>query len=819
MNYGFYGTHTRYRHLKSLYPKFIHMISSFIISALIFSVPSIIVICSMLVYGAYRGIIKTTPRVTFEDLKPLGYSSALYDLSGNKITTLVASDANRVYTTIDNIPLDVQHAFIAIEDRNFYEHNGVDAKGMVRALKVGLTSGSFSQGASTITQQLVKNSVFTNWTSETKLERWKRKLQEQQIAINIENKERLSKDTILELYLNTINLGQNTLGIQAASQRYFDKNAKELTLSEGAVLAAIPQNPTKYNPITHPENNADRRLKVLSDMLEQGFISENQYNNAIDDKVYERIRNINNAKVTENVNSYFVDAVIDQVLKDLQDKLHYTEQQAYYTLYAGGLTIYTTLDPEIQNICDEFVSNEENFPKNTKYDFEISGSVRDVSGNYISLSTRKMRSILDLGTNLYNSTEDIDAHVEEYRKHLIETGYTDIELKAHYIPQPQISATIIDQRNGHVRGIIGGRGVKTTARSFNRATSSERQPGSTFKVLAAYLPAFDTGEKTLNSTQVDESYNYVNGRPVRNYYSGYKGVQTLRKAIEQSLNIVTVKTLTDITPQIGFEYLKRLGFTTLIESQEKDGKIYSDVTQALALGGVTYGVYNTELCAAYASIANGGVYYRPTFYTSVRDHTGTIILSNEEEKEVFKESTAYMLTSAMKDVILAGTGKAVAFQGQDMAGKTGTTSDNKDVWFVGYTPYYTCATWAGYDNNQVLNTAEERALAKTAWKYVMEKIHKKLPYKQFKIPKSVKFMKVCTTSHKIATDKCPSVYMEVFDSKNVPTDHCTSSHYTPPPAVHSGPNTQAPAVPQLTPEQIQQILAIQAAQAAQQNQQ
>lgn len=761
-----------------------------------------IVIGTSLAIGAYNGIVDSAPDVNLSDLVPAGYSSALYDLAGNEITTLVASDANRIYTTIDNIPVDVQHAFVAIEDRSFYTHHGVDPRGMVRAFVTGIKSGSFSQGASTITQQLVKNNVFSNFSNESKMEKWRRKLQEQQIALNLEKSGTMSKDKILELYLNTINMGQNTLGIQSASLRYFNKDANDLTLSEGAVLAAIPQNPTKYNPITHPENNKERRVKVLNDMEECGFITSHQRLEALQDNVYARIKSVNEVKLQENKNSYFTDAVVTQVIEDLQNKLHYSEQQAYYTLYAGGLTIYTTLDPDIQRICDDYTNDESNFPSGTKYSFEITGDI----------TTSELCNDLDVSNKSYTSTEEIDKVVNEYR-----ITHSDKEFKVVYIPQPQLSMSIIDQSTGQVRAIIGGRGQKETARSFNRATDSMRQPGSTFKILSTFLPAFDTNQKTLNSTQVDEPYNYSTGTPVHNYYSGYKGTQTLRSAIEQSLNIVTVKTLTDITPELGFEYLKKLGFTTLVEREEKNGKIYTDVAQPLALGGITYGVKNVELCAAYAAIANDGKYNRPMFYSRVIDHEGQVLLSNDDPVQVCKSSTAYMLTSAMQDVMISGTGKLAKFEGQDMAGKTGTTSNNKDIWFVGYTPYYTCAVWTGYDDNSILSTAEERNIPKQAWKAIMSKLHEELPYKQFKHPDSIRIMKVCSSSHKIATDKCPSTYNEVFDVDNVPTDHCTSSHTVTRPSTHTTPST--PTTPTLTPEQQALLNTLIAAQAAQQQQQ
>ncbi len=270
-------------------------------------------------------IIDEAPDISSIDATPTGYMSTVYDADGNVTAQLVASGSNRVYVTLDEIPENLQHAFVAIEDERFYEHNGIDLKGIFRAGVVGITSGTLSEGASTITQQLLKNNVFEDWTSETTLkERLTRKIQEQYLAVELEKQ--VSKDWIMENYLNTINLGQNTLGVQAASTRYFGKDVSELTLSECAVIAAITQNPSAYNPISHPEENNERRLKVLSNMKEQGYITQEEYDEAVADDVYTRISETNETYESEvsNVTSYFVDALTEQVVEDLQEELGYS---------------------------------------------------------------------------------------------------------------------------------------------------------------------------------------------------------------------------------------------------------------------------------------------------------------------------------------------------------------------------------------------------------------------------------------------------------------------------------------------------------------
>ncbi|MBP7321294.1 MAG: penicillin-binding protein, partial [Lachnospiraceae bacterium] len=312
---------------------------------------ALIIVGGCLGYGAYKGILASAPDINTIDPTPTGYSTTLYDDVGTNIGTLVSSGANRKYVTIDEIPKDMQHAFVAIEDSRFYEHNGIDLKGIIRAGFVGLTSGSLSEGASTITQQLLKNNVFTDWTSEeTNLQKIRRKIQEQYLAIELEKKIQ-DKDWILENYMNSINLGQNTLGVQAASNRYFGKDVSELTLSEAAVIAGITKNPYGYNPISFPERNAKRREKVLTNMLDQGYINQSQYDAAMADDVYSRIQKVNTAiKEDHSASSYFQDELVEQVIDDLMKLKGYSESQAYKMVYSNGLSIYTTQNSQIQKV-------------------------------------------------------------------------------------------------------------------------------------------------------------------------------------------------------------------------------------------------------------------------------------------------------------------------------------------------------------------------------------------------------------------------------------------------------------------------------------
>ena len=728
--------------------------------------------------GVFMGVIATAPDISNVDVTPAGYSTTVYDREGNQITKLVAENSNRVYVTLDKIPLHMQHAFVAIEDERFYDHNGIDIQGIMRAGITALTSGDLSQGASTITQQLLKNNVFITWTEESSvLDKFKRKFQEQYCAVQLEKT--LDKDKILENYLNTINLGQGTLGVQAASLRYFGKPCSDLNISESAVIACITQNPSKWNPISHPENNAIRREEVLKKMNKQGYISDAEYQEALADPVYERIQKVDEQTEKNTIYSYFVDELVDQIMTDMQEQLGYSSTQAYNTLYSGGLQIFTTQDPAIQKICDEEVENPEHYPENVKWYLKYQVTFEDEKGETQNFSTQNFESYFKENksskfNSIYSSKEEAMEDIETYKNAVKGPGWEFVAENISLTPQPQSSVSIIDPSTGDVIAIVGGRGTKEASLTLNRASDTKRQPGSCFKVLAAYAPALETGQYTLASTQLDAPYNYANGRPVKNWYGDeYRGICTYRYGIEQSLNIVTVKALTDITPRVGFDMLLNMGFTTLVEKRtEWDGSVSSDITQSLALGGLTDGVTNVELTAAFAGIQNGGVYNKPRFYTKIVDHDGQTLIDNTvKSRQFMKASNAYCLTSAMQDVVTKGTGAKVNFGNMAIAGKTGTTTSNVDVWFSGFTPYYACSTWAGYDNNVHMVSGETNT-AKYLWKAIMGRIHENLEYKDFVKPEGVVSATVCAITGKAVNVFCTQTRTEIMDKDSVPTDLC-----------------------------------------------
>ena len=790
MNYSKKGIKERQKSLHASSHKWSKKLLLAVMNLMVLGILAIGVIGASAGIGVFKGIIDTAPSIENIDVTPTGFSTFVYDLEGNQIGKLIAQDSNRIPVAKDMIPENLAHAFVAIEDKRFYEHNGIDIKGIIRAAYVGISNGfHFTEGASTITQQLLKNNVFTNWTKEDGfMDKIKRKIQEQYLAIELTKT--MSKDDVLVNYMNTINLGQNTLGVQAASLRYFNKSVNTLTLSECAVIAGITQNPSKFNPISHPDNNAQRREKVLNNMLEQGYITQTEYDEAMADDVYSRIQIVNAEVEEDSVNTYFVDALTDDIMEDLMATGNYTETQAYTLLYSGGLKIYATQDPHVQEICDEAFSNEENYPEGTRWQLSYELTTQDSNGNFKNYSTEMYRQYfkeMDSSFNLlYSSQEAAYDAIEQYKAAVMEPSEEVYGENITLTPQPQVSIVIEDQSTGYVVAMVGGRGQKEASRTLNRATDSKRQPGSTFKIVAVYAPALDSAGLTLATVMNDAPFNYANGRPVNNWWgSEYRGLNSLRTGIAQSMNIIAVKTLTQITPQLGFDYLKNFGFTTLVEREEitVGGKtqVFSDIQQSLALGGITKGVTNEELTAAYASIANGGTYIKPKLYTKVLDHDGNVILDNTapQSRQVIKETTAWLLTDAMVDVVTSGTGASVNFGNMAIAGKTGTTSDYNDVWFSGYTPYYTASVWTGYDNNAKLQKGNgERNLAKKLWRAVMSKVHEDLPSQSFQVPSGIVTATVCSQSGKLPIPGlCDgTLKTEYFAEGTVPTESC-DVHY------------------------------------------
>lgn len=791
MNYTQRGVRAKQQTLNSKSGKWGRKFGLNIIVILLIAVLMIGIWGASAAFGMYKGILTSTPKIRSDQVAPVGAATFIYDSHGNKLGELVATNSNRIFVTKDQIPDYMGHAIVAIEDERFYEHNGIDFMGIFRAGYQFLkTMGEETQGASTITQQLLKNTIFTEWTEEgdNMIKKIKRKLQEQYLAVELTKV--LDKDEILVRYMNTINTGQNTLGVEAAAQRYFGKSVKDLTISECATIAVITQNPSKYNPISHPTKNAERRAKCLKKMWELGFITKAEFDTAMADNVYERIERHNITYLEENTtSSYFEDAVKYDVEADLL-AAGYSKTNVDFLLYSGGLRIMTTLDPEIQAIVDEEVNNPENYPNDPQWELNYALTVYRSDGTYQNYSQEMMVKYFKQNVDaqfdlLFSSEEEAYQVVEDYKAAVMKEG-DEFDERISVVIQPQVSVVVMDQHTGEILAISGGRGQKEGRLTLNRATDTYRGPGSTFKVLAAYAPALDSAGMTLSTVFNDAPFQYDDGTLVNNWYkTGYRGLCRIRYGIEQSLNVVTVKCLTQISPRLGYDYIKNFGFSQITDHYVRGNKIYTDALQPLALGGVTTGVSNEELTAAYASIANNGSYIEPKLYTQVLDSEGNVILDNtaENSHQVLKETTAYLLTSAMKDVVTIGTGTSVNFNKEmDIVGKTGTTTDSLDVWFAGYTPYYTCATWAGYDTPTKMDDSgndKETAIARTLWRSIMERVHEDLPAKTFEEPEGIVRMTVCSISGKLPdlSGVCDAHLMEeIYAEDNVPTEFC-DVHY------------------------------------------
>lgn len=745
--------------------------------------------------GFVRGAIDAAPSLDILSVQPQGYASQIYDADGNLMQTLVMEGSNREEVSFDQLPDDLVNAFIAIEDSRFYEHNGIDLKGILRAAYVGITNGRFSEGASTITQQLIKNNVLQGGYETNMTDKLRRKIQEQFLAVKLED-QLDSKETILEYYLNTINLGGNCLGVQTAANRYFGKNVWELTLSECSVLAATTSNPSRYNPLTHPKENAVRRKIVLEKMYEQNFITYDQKNDALDDDVYSRIQTVNNTTSGSTVFSYFTDAVYNQVCDDLQSKLGYSASQSYKLLYSGGLQIYSTMDPSIQSIVDEEVNNADNYISSTgsrllEYSLNYALTVCHADGSESTYTENDLISYFQSEkkqatfANIYASKEDIYCSVREFKASLLISGDSVTSETIIPILEPQESVVVMNQSNGQVAAISGGRGEKEGSLTLNRALHCSRQPGSISMILSTFAPAIDSCGATLASTYYDAPYSSGNQQVLNWWGNPYLGYNNIRQAITYSMNVIGARCLTSlVSDSTAYDYLELfgLGSADLFEA-----------SSSLASTSQSYTVTNEMLTAAFASIANDGIYQKPTYYTKVLDRQGNILLESvPSQTRIIKSSSAALLTSAMEDVIssdssyyyqygITPTGTLCQVDSMTLAGKSGTTTSGSDVWFIGYSPYYTCGIWSGYDDSKVLSNGTE--YHKTIWQKIMARIHTDLDNKDFIFTDELESAKICSKSGLLAVDGVcnstssnASVYTEYFAPGTAPTSYC-DRHY------------------------------------------
>ena len=750
--------------------------------------------------GAFTEIIDNAPDIKdITAIQPSQQKSIVYASDGSIMQELIQSGSNRVTVSYDDMPQDLVYAFVSIEDARFFKHDGVDVKGIIRAFFSGLRAGSLDQGGSTLTQQLIKNNVFNGGLESNYGDRIERKLQEQYLALKVERE--LDKETIVEYYLNTINLGSNCLGVEVASQRYFGKSVSELDLSECAVLAAITQNPGRFNPITHPEENQKRRLTVLKYMMNDGYIDEQAYEEASAPDVYDRIRVVSeNTDREKHAFSYFTDAVFEDVVEALKAELDLTDTQAYNLMYSGGLRIYSTMDPALQKIAEEEINDPENYivteADGTEHSYveyalsyRLTLELRNGDRYYYDESHVRNYYREELGDWAFDLIFDTEDEAREaanrFRTYLLaRTGGSIVSETMIATLQPQSSAVIMDQTNGHVLAVVGGRGNKDEigSLSLNRAVTSTRQPGSCFKILTAYGPALDISGATLGDTFYDAPLSY-GSKSIRNWWGRDSlGYTTMRYAIMASMNVVAVKCFEDVVGEdIGYGYAQEFGITTLVDQ---------DKSPVMTLGGLTYGVTNVELTGAYAGIANNGVWKKPVFWTTVTDANGNVLLTNPEiSRVVIRDTTAMLLTSALEESIyptyplfpeygVGATSADCQIENMAAAGKSGTTTDANDIWFVGYTPYYTLGVWSGYDSSKSFGTSP--GYHKKIWQKIMSRAVEDKEPQQFDYS-ALETVKICSKSGLLARpgicDNCGDpnahVYEECYVPGTAPEEYCS----------------------------------------------
>lgn len=823
--------------------------------------------------GSVISVLKDVPEMDPTNIHDtLSQTSSIYNQDGALIEKIQAEEL-RTIISINNIPEHLLEAFISIEDERYYEHPGVDPYGIGAAVLDNIRSDG-TRGASTITQQLVRNLYLS---SEVKISR---KLKEAYLALQMEQV--LTKDQILEAYLNRSYFGQNAYGIQEAALTYFSKDAADLTIAESAMLAGIVKSTVQFQPyyrvspsdfdntvhyevgqvdvlgermiLVFNEEAVNRQRIVLSQMHTLGKISTSQYEEALNQDMKTSLKPFE--RQPHDISSYFTDYVKSQVVEALVDKLGYDRADAEDLLYTGGLSIYSTIDLDMQHqledIYDNFVEVIQGrpgiggAPMLINWTLNNGGNIIDSNNNTVFFSRNNMltedydliissgnfeesESGLRLNTSLFtpypthidigdyyivNEENNLVTHtvgsltvpddqftVEEDGTIVISQSYLEehedfyrVEEDTLYIPeeffyvekdgiiQPQSATVVMDYRTGQIKSVVGGRDVQGN-RILNRATDSSRQPGSAIKPLSVYLPALDNGYHAGVGI-VDEPIE-INGYEPRNAYNDFWGLRSLRYSVEWSININAVKTLYDIGIGTSMTYLERMGIINAeyphrdnFVSSEEDSRHHDEGLASLALGGMTRGMSPLEVTAAYGAIANEGVYVEPIAFTKILDSHGNVLLENTpEETTVVSPQIAYIMKDILRTTATSGLSRPAQFGSMAVAGKTGTTQRQADIWFAGFTPYYVSATWVGNDS-PALVINEGSAAAARFWGRVNSTIHEGLePISSFQRPEGITSASVCMVTGKLATNTCYSdprnvVRNEIFASGTVPTQYC-----------------------------------------------
>ncbi len=860
----------------------------------LFKFVSLVVLGICLVLGGIvASIIATTAPIEPDNIySRLSENSVMYDDEGNIIDSLLTSDGLRTNISYSDLPQNLIDAFVSIEDKTFWEHHGFNVIRIIGAIKESVFQGESISGTSTITQQLARNVYLAETKSDYSLTR---KIREAYYTVLLER--HLTKKQIIEAYLNTISLGYGANGVQAASQAYFSKDVKDLTLAECATLASIPKSPSHYAPVKRYEtaqvtqddpnilrkgttytlvyNDAfkDRKDLVLKFMQDQGKITQAEYDEAKSADIRTALNP--SQDTTSEISSYFADYVIDQVVKDLMKEQDISEARARQMIYNNGLKIYTTMNSKMQKIAEEEFTNNSNFPK-------VTGLKKDKTGNILGKNGQLLAYSYD---NYFNSDGTFTLTPEEYtaaddggiiltkgkRLNFFKTevqGKTDysIEFKDLYVVQdgvfyiikggvikvpqqyksrdndgnlvisgqffkdqpdffqfvpegialssntytlkqkviqPQSAMVILDYKTGGIKAMVGGRNIEGRL-LMNRATNP-RQPGSSIKPMGVYGPAIESGMKKAQSGMTNgpsEGNSYgqlwtaasvIDDAPLtiqgklwpKNWYNGYRGLQTMRQSLEQSINVNAVKIFTNIGVQTSLDFLKRCGVTSIVES----GDVNDMNAAALALGGMSKGISPIEMVAGYSSFANKGVYTEPVGYTKVTNKRGEVILEKTANQEkIMDEGVAFIVQDMLHSVVTNGIGGSAAIGTQPVAGKTGTTTDNYDAWFVGFTPQYAASLWIG--NDMSVELSQGSVSAAKLWSKIMKRVLEGIPTGSFaSAPSDVISVAVDTQSGRLPSElstMAGTVRNEYFikgteptstDNVHVSVNVCTESGY------------------------------------------
>lgn len=828
--------------------------------------------------GVVLSILHDVPDMDPTTINALDQTSTIYDANGNLIEKIQAHEF-RTIVKLSEIPVHLQKAFISIEDERFYEHMGVDPKGIAASAIDNIKAGHIVRGASTITQQLVKN-VYLNSDKS-----WDRKIKEAYLSIKME-RDFLTKDQILEAYLNRVNLGQNAYGVQEAAQTYFSKDVGDLTIAESALIAGIVKSPSRFSPYKtiRPENfdntthheiaqldilgekyfavyneEAVKRQKlILKKMLELGTINQSEYNEALSENIKDNLKP--GEKKIQGISSYFTDYVKTQVEDALMDRFGYTLEEAQNEIFTGGLKIYSTIDVDLQrqlediyeNFTEILVGKPGNIRGPVLIDWKLNKqkNILDDKNNIIfyeknNLLNEDFNLIIEKGTyefkdnNLYIKNKKL----HHYQKHIDIADYYRIDDKKNLVThtvgsiimpeekfrlsdnkeiiidksyinenkdfykidanenllineryfyrshngtvQPQSATVLLDYRTGNIKALVGGRDTKGT-RILNRATEAKRQPGSVIKPIGVYLPALDNGYTAASI--IDDVPFYANGKlwPKNWYRDGYRGIYTLRKSVEQSSNVTSVRLLNSMGIQTVIPYMEKLGIINKAHPEKdsfvsaSENKVNNDENlSSLALGGMTKGLTPLEITAAFGAIANDGVYIEPRTFTKIEDKRGNVLIDNvAKENIVVSPEVAYIMKDILRTTVSDGIASRAKLNNMVVGGKTGTTQNQADIWFVGFTPYYATGVWIGNDSPKITLTKSSGTAAQL-WQHIMTKAHEGLESKtSFDKPDNIVTVNVCTQSGKLPKDLCTSdprgstIKSEIFAKGTEPKDYC-----------------------------------------------